>query len=68
MTVKLIYIGWGAALYNVPARDLTDDDFSERAQVWKESKIDETALIASGLYKKPQIEQPKKDKAAKEGK
>lgn len=52
MTIRLEYIGRGGALYDVPARDLTDEDFAERAQIWRELKIDEAALIKSGLYKK----------------
>ena len=51
MTEKLIYIG-GGALYNVPARDLTEADFADFAEVWKENGITEAVLLESGLYKK----------------
>lgn len=67
MTTKLVYIG-GGALYHVPARDLTDEDFAERAELWKEAGIDEALLLKSGLYEKPKAEQPKTTKkAAKDG-
>ena len=65
MTVKLIYVGRGGAIIHVPARDLADEDFAERAELWKEHGLDEAGILASGLYKKPTAE-PKK--AAKEGK
>jgi hypothetical protein len=52
MTVKLIYIGRGDAFYHVPTRDLTDEDFAERAEIWAELGITEDVLISSGLYKK----------------
>ena len=67
MAIKLHYIGRGDALIHVPARDLTDEDFAERAELWKENKITEAGMLASGLYKKPTAEQ-KKVIAAKEGK
>jgi hypothetical protein len=67
MAIKLYYVGRGDALYNVPARDLTDEDFAERAELWKENNITEDVILKSGLYEKPKTaEQPKK-KAAKEG-
>jgi len=66
MAIKLHYIGRGDALIHVPARDLTDEDFAERAELWKENKITEVGMLASGLYEKSKTEQPKK-KAAKEG-
>ncbi len=64
MTTRLLYIG-GGFLPNVPARDLTDDDFAERAELWKELEITEAVLIKSGLYKKPEIkaDKPKQKKA-----
>lgn len=62
---KLIYVGRDV-LIHVPPRDLTDEDFAERAELWKENGIDEAVLLASGLYKKPVAEQPKR-KTAKEG-
>ncbi len=65
MTTRLIYTGRGAALYDVPARDLTDADFTERKELWKENNITEASLVKSGLYKKPA--EPKKE-AAKDGK
>jgi hypothetical protein len=51
MTTRLIYTGRGDMFYNVPARDLTDEDFAERAEVWQEFGITEKLLIDSGLYK-----------------
>ena len=41
--MALKYIGDGAALLDVPARDLTDDEIKTLA-------LTEAALIASGLY------------------
>lgn len=64
---RLVYIGRGDAFYNVPARDLTDEDFAERAETWKEFGITEELLVKSGLYKTIE-EKPKQNKAAKEGK
>jgi hypothetical protein len=61
--MKLIYIGRGA-LVHVPPRDLTEQDFAERAEVWSENGITEASLLASGLYKKAEQEQPKKSKRA----
>ena len=66
MTTRLIYTGRGDFFFHVPARDLTDEDFAERAELWKENDITEASLIKSGLYKKPA--EPKKDKTAKDGK
>ena len=68
MTIRLIYIGRGAAIPGVPAQDLTDEDFKERAEQWAELGIDEATLLNSGLYEKPKsAEQPKRVKAAKDG-
>jgi hypothetical protein len=67
MTTRLIYTGRGDFFVHVPARDLTDEDFAERAELWKENDITEASLIKSGLYKKPQAE-TKKVTAAKDGK
>jgi len=67
MEIKLHYIGRGDALIHVPAHDLTEEDFAERAELWKENGITEAVLVASGLYERPKTEQPKKVKAAKEG-
>lgn len=67
MTMKLIYIGRGDAFYHVPARDLTDEDFAERAELWEEVGVTEKLLIDSGLYK-PFEDKPKTiRKAAKDG-
>jgi hypothetical protein len=67
MTTRLIYTGRGDMFYNVPARDLTDEDFAERAETWQEFGITEKLLIDSGLYK-PFEEKPKTTKkAAKDG-
>src|SRR3989337_699562 len=52
MAIKLHYIGRGDAIIHVPARDLTDEDFAERADLWKEHGLDEAGMIASGLYQK----------------
>ena len=68
MTTKLIYIGRGGAFVTVPARDLTEEDFAERKELWQELGITEAVLLESGLYEKPKLEQPKKEKAAKDGK
>lgn len=67
MTTRLIYIGRGGALIHVPPRDLTDEDFAERAELWKENGITEAVILNSGLYEKPKAE-PKKVTAAKDGK
>ena len=67
MAIKLHYTGRGEALVHVPARDLTDEDFAERAELWQENGITEAGILSSGLYEKPKTEQPKKIKAAKEG-
>lgn len=56
MPIRLIYNG-GGAFYHVPARDLTDEDFTERAEIWAELGINEATLIHSGLYRKPEAEQ-----------
>ena len=68
MTTKLIYIGRGGAIPGVPAQDLTEQDFAERKEQWGELGITEAVLLQSGLYEKPRLEQPKKEKAAKDGK
>jgi hypothetical protein len=63
MEPKLIYIGNGAAMIGVPARDLTEQDFITFG-------LKEAELLNSGLYKKPSNEQqpaPKKGKAGKDG-
>lgn len=52
MKIVLKYIGNGGALFNVPARDLTEQDFTERAQEWKEAGWDEKSLVGSGLYQR----------------
>ena len=65
MAIKLTYTGRGDFLWHVPTRDLTDEDFAERAEAWKEHNITEALLTKSGLYKKPEAE-PKKERAAKE--
>ncbi len=82
MTIRLIYIGRGDAIPGVPAQDLTDEDFKERAEQWAELGIDEAVLLNSGLYKVATLppiavttdvvkniadEKPKKVKAAKDG-
>jgi hypothetical protein len=73
MTIKLIYTGRGEHIFHVPSRDLTDEDFAERAELWQEHGITDTVLIESGLYKKVEAAQaePKKSKrgtaAAEEG-
>ena len=67
MAIKLHYVGRGDAIIHVPARDLMDEDFAERAELWKENNITEARILASGLYEKPKTEQPKKIKTAKEG-
>lgn len=52
---KLIYIGDGSALPNVPARNLTQTDIDR----WQ---VDISICLASGLYELPQkIKQAVKD-------
>ena len=68
MTTVLIYKGRGGAIPGVPAQDLTEADFAERKEQWGELGITEAVLLQSGLYEKPRLEQPKKEKAAKDGK
>ena len=66
MTTKLIYAG-GGFFPDVPARDLTEEDFAERAESWKAQGITEAVLLQSGLYKKSEsTKEPKKDKKAGE--
>lgn len=67
MTTILTYIGRGDALIGVPARDLTEEDFAERAESWSALGLTEAVILASGLYEKPKTEQPKKVKTAKDG-
>jgi hypothetical protein len=56
---KLKYIGNGAALIAVPARDLTEEEVK---------KFDVDALLKSGLYEKEKENKPApKAKAQKEG-
>lgn len=59
------YLG-GGSLFHVPARDITEADVEERAELWLENGIDEATLLKSGLYQK--AEQPaKQKKAGKDG-
>lgn len=51
MNIRLKYLG-GGAFVHVPARDLTDEDFTERAELWKEIGITEDVLISSGIYER----------------
>lgn len=48
--VILVYIGSGSALIGVPARDLTEADFAERAELWQELGWNEESLVGTGLY------------------
>lgn len=58
----LIYIGNGAALPDVPARDLVEADVNTIAVLWdKDPGVVASELKASGLY-----EQPAKPKAKAE--
>lgn len=67
MATKLLYVGNGSALYHVPARDLTDEDFAERAEIWAELGITENLLLQSGLYAKPeQVDTKKKQRGARQ--
>lgn len=65
MTTKLVYVGKGDALPNVPARDITEQDVLDFAEIWKENGITESVLLNSGLYEKPKAEAPKEQKKAK---
>lgn len=47
---KYKYNGKGDAFIGVPARDLTDEDCTERAEQWAELGITEELLVNSGLY------------------
>lgn len=47
--VILKYIGRNI-LFNVPARDLTEADFKERAAEWQEQGWNEESLVGTGLY------------------
>ena len=58
------YIGKDT-LYHVPARDLTQADLDERAELWAENGITEDLLLASGLYAKAGA--PEKKKPTKKG-
>lgn len=61
--VILKYIGKGAWLPDVPARDLTEVDFSERSEDWREVGWDENSLVGSGLYEYAiESSKPKKKK------
>jgi 5,10-methylenetetrahydrofolate reductase len=67
MTTLYKYLG-GGSLVHVPARDITEADVEERAELWLENGIDEALLLKSGLYQKLSNEPaPKKSKAQKEG-
>jgi hypothetical protein len=47
----LTYIGAGAALENVPARDLAEADITTLADRWAQDPgVTRAALLASGLY------------------
>lgn len=68
MTILYKYLGRGDALIHVPPRDLTTQDVTDFAEVWKENGITEAVLLNSGLYEKAKTEQPKTTKkAAKDG-
>lgn len=68
MTTLYKYLG-GGALVHVPARDITEADVEEFAEVWLRNGIDEATLLKSGLYKKLIKEKTAKRKHAevKEG-
>ena len=60
----LIYIGNGAALVGVPARDLTEEEALEIAK-----EFDIELILKSGLYKRPGEDvdkKPRLNKAKKE--
>lgn len=64
--MKLKYIGRGASLPNVPARDLTEADFEERRELWADEGITEAVILRSGLYVAEEAEQPRKQRKAGE--
>lgn len=66
MNMRLKYIGRGAALPHVPARDLTEQDFIERRELWADEGITEAVILNSGLYEKPINEKPARKPAGKE--
>lgn len=51
MTTLYKYLG-GGSLPNVPARDITEQDVEEFAEVWLANGISEELLLSSGLYEK----------------
>ena len=59
--LRLVYIGKGASLRDVPARDLNELDMFA-------FELDEAILLKSGLYKKPETENKPASKKVKAGK
>lgn len=59
--MTLIYNGHGEGIIGIPARDLTETDIIQIAEMWQLSIIETTDLLCSrGLYAAPV--QPKKTK------
>lgn len=67
MTTKLIYTGRGGAFFHIPARDLTEDDLLNVANLPSEYSKTEEELIASGLYAPVETEQAEPKKKSKRG-
>ncbi len=57
MKTRLLYIGDGTALHDVPARDLNEDEAAYYG-------VDR--LLSSGLYKTPELPKPAAKPAPKE--
>jgi len=50
--MKLIYVGNGAAIPDIPARDLSGDEVKKHGgEIW---------LVATGLYQRPNANKPRK--------
>lgn len=64
--VVLQYLG-GGSIVHVPARDLTEADIAERAELWKENGITQEQLISSGLYQYAIEKAGKSNKSKKDG-
>lgn len=59
MTIKLKYVGQGAALFNVPARDISDEEFAALSPELQ------AAALASGLYESVEASRPTRGSVAR---